>query len=90
MKKVKTENHIYYEDEATGKVLAEIVFPVLMPGIQNIEHTFVDKSLAGQGIGGKLVAEAIDTIHANGNKVKTTCSYAAHWLTKHPDVRDKN
>lgn len=85
MEKHTTDNHIYYQDD-NGKVLAEIVFPQVMPGIQNIEHTFVDNSLAGQGLASKLVKEAIDIIHKNGNHVKATCSYAAHWLSRHPEV----
>lgn len=45
----KTEDERIYATDADGKVIAEITFPV-SDGIVTIDHTFVDKSLRGQGI----------------------------------------
>ena len=75
-------NRIYAEDE-TGKLLAEITFPETDNGIFTIDHTFVDDSLGGQGIAGKLVGLAVEHIQKSGGQVKATCDYAAHWLKKH-------
>ena len=49
-----------------------------------IDHTMVSEELQGQGIAGKLVARAVENIHRQGGRVTATCSYAAHWLQKHP------
>lgn len=76
---------IYAEDER-GNVIAEITFPA-ENGIAVIDHTFVDDSLRGQGIAGKLVQMAVDQISAEGNQIAATCSYAASWLGKHPEIK---
>ena len=79
---IKEQNRIYLQDE-TGKLLAEITFKEMEKGIYNIDHTFVDVSLRGQGIASKLVEEAVKEIEAKGGKVEATCSYARSWLEKH-------
>lgn len=75
-------NRIFKEGE-TGKVLAEITFPEIEPGIFCIDHTFVDDSLRGMGIAGQLVELAVNKIQKQDGKVTATCSYARHWLEKH-------
>ena len=78
----KTEkSRIFMEDE-NGKVIAEITFPETAPGVYTINHTFVDSSLRGQGIAGKLVQAAVDEITSRGGKVQATCSYAKKWLSE--------
>ena len=78
----KTEKgRIFMEDE-NGKSIAEITFPETAPGVYTIDHTFVDSSLRGQGIAGKLVQAAVDEITSRGGKVQATCSYAKKWLSE--------
>lgn len=79
---IKEPNRIYLPDE-TGKIVAEITFKETEKGIYNIDHTFVDESLRGQGIASKLVEEAVNEIEEKGGKVEATCSYANKWLEKH-------
>ena len=79
---IKEENRIYLQNE-TGKTTAEITFEEIEKGIYNINHTFVDESLRGQGIAGKLVEEALKKIKGKGGKVEATCSYAKSWIEKH-------
>lgn len=80
---VKEHSVVYGADDA---VLAQITFPEVTPGVYCIDHTFVDPSLAGQGIGGKLVAQAVAAIRAKGGQMTATCSFAKAWLEKHPDA----
>ena len=77
---ITEENRIYCEAE--GKLLAEITFPETEKGVCCIDHTFVDDSLRGQGIAGKLVDMAVEQIKARGAKVTAVCSYAKHRLEK--------
>ena len=76
------ENRIQQKDK-TGRVIAEITFPETSPGVFVIDHTFVDKSLRGQGMASKLVQAAVDEIKKRGGKVQATCSYAKKWLEEH-------
>ncbi|WP_182405866.1 GNAT family N-acetyltransferase [Mitsuokella multacida] len=72
---------IYAEDEM-GKVIAEIVFPEVRPGVCEIMHTYVDNSLRGQGIAGKLMTLAVTAIKRDGKTVTASCSYAVKWLSR--------
>ena len=71
-------------DEAWN-VLAEVTFPVVEPGIVEINHTFVDESLRGQGVAGELLGRAVASIAASGFYARPTCSYAVSWFEKHPE-----
>ena len=75
-------NRILEKNEA-GEIIAEITFPEISPGIFVIDHTFVDKSLRGQGIASKLVQAAVNEIESRGGQVRATCTYASKWLKEH-------
>ena len=77
-----TEQDRIYMEDAQGQIVAEITFPEILPGVYNIDHTFVDNSLRGQGIASKLVQAAVDEIRRRGGEVQATCSYAVKWLSE--------
>ena len=52
-------NKFYINDEQ-GKQIAEIVFVPTGENLAIIEHTDVDESLKGQGIGKQLVAKVVE------------------------------
>jgi len=83
---IHEEGRIYAQDE-NGKVIAEITFPI-ENGIAVIDHTFVDPSLRGQGVAGKLMAAAAEDIRKAGLKAHPTCSYAVKWLGEHSEYSD--
>lgn len=56
----------YYNEE--GKMLAEVTFPAVNKNTVNINHTFVDESLRGQGIAGKLMQAAAQYLDESGKK----------------------
>lgn len=79
-----TENDRIYANDENGNIIAEITFPA-NNCISTIDHTFVDDSLRGQGIAGKLMQLAVDKITADGNEIAATCPYAVIWLQRHPE-----
>lgn len=79
-----TESNRIYATDPAGKIVAEVTFPT-KNGISTIDHTFVDKSLQGQGIASQLVKSAADKILADGNKIGATCVYAVAWFKRHPE-----
>ena len=83
----KSEGRIFSLGE-NGKVLAEVTFPTVEDGVADINHTFVDESLRGQGIASKLLRAAAQEIRAQGKKAKLTCSYAVTWFEHHPEEQD--
>lgn len=80
-------NMIYLENEE-GDIIAKVTFPDIKPGVVTINHTFVDDSLRGQGIAGKLMEEAYKKIKGDNKKVIPTCSYAVKWFEKNEAYRD--
>lgn len=83
MEFITEKDRIYATDES-GKMIAEVTFPTV-DGVSVIDHTFVDPSLRGQGVAGKLVELAAGTILKNGNKIAATCPYAVTWFERHPE-----
>jgi len=76
----------YFDDE--GKLLAEVTFPEIEPDVVDINHTFVDQSLRGQGIAGRLIEAAAKEIRSRNKKAVLSCPYAQNWLEKHPEYSD--
>jgi Predicted acetyltransferase len=80
----KYESNRIYAEDADNKVIAEVTFPE-KDGVATVDHTFVDDSLRGQGVGGELVKAAAEQILASGKKIAATCPYAVSWFAKHPE-----
>lgn len=72
-----------YASGPDGRLLAEITFPQRAPGIFEIDHTFVDASLRGQGAADQLVRAALEEIRAQDGRIRPTCTYAAAWFRRH-------
>lgn len=59
-----------------GNKLAELVYNIPTPGKMIIEHTEVDDSLSGQGIGKQLVKAAADHAREKNLKIIPLCTFA--------------
>lgn len=81
-----TNNRIYAQD-GNDKVLAEITFPDIDDSTVDINHTFVDPSLQGQGMADRLVHAAAESLDRTHKQVIVSCSYAQRWFEKHPEFR---
>lgn len=82
------QNRIYLNN-IDGQMIAEVTFPETAPGIVDINHTYVDTSLRGQGVAGKLMLVLAEKIKADGIKARCSCSYAVTWFEKHPEFQDQ-
>ena len=54
----KQESNRIYMDNEQGITIAEVTFPNIKEQVVNLNHTYVDDSLRGQGVAGKLLVEA--------------------------------
>ena len=81
------QNRIYMENEQ-GVTIAEVTFPDIKDHVVDINHTFVDESLRGQGIAGKLMVEAAQKLRKENKKAIPTCPYAVNWFKKNTDYND--
>ena len=71
-----------------GRLTAEVTFPDVDTDTVNIDHTFVDDSLRGQGVAGQLMKAAAEQLRSQNRKAVLTCSYAVNWFGKHPESQD--
>ena len=76
-----------YELEVDG-TLAGILRYRTEPGLVVLVHTDVDPAFEGRGLGGRLVAGALDDIRARGLRVVPLCPFAAAYIRRHPEYAD--
>ncbi|WP_461533374.1 GNAT family N-acetyltransferase [Sinomicrobium sp.] len=75
-----------YEED--GKRLAEMTYVMAGSGKMIIEHTGVDESLKGQGIGKKLLHTLVDHVRESGIKVVPLCPFANAMFKKNTALQD--
>jgi predicted GNAT family acetyltransferase len=51
-------------------------------------HTEIDPEVAGQGLGGALVSQALDDVRAKGLTVLPYCTFVRHFIETHPEYLD--
>jgi predicted GNAT family acetyltransferase len=74
--------------EVAGQKLAEMVYTMAGETKMIIEHTDVDESLKGQGIGKQLLAAVVEYVRANGIKVIPLCPFANTMLKRMKEWQD--
>lgn len=85
---IQTEQNRVFVTDENQKDVAEVTFPAVKEGVVDINHTFVDEALRGQGMAGQMMQVVADQLRASHQKARFSCSYAAKWLEKHPDYAD--
>ena len=55
------------------------------PNILVLEHTEVDKALAGKGVGGEMIEAVLLEMELRGLKVIPECPFITKYIEKHPE-----
>ena len=63
---------------------AELAYAYPRPGVIDFTHTFVDEALRGQGLADELARAALAYAREQKLKVKTSCTFVAAFVKKHP------
>lgn len=58
------------------------------PGIRAFIHTEVDPEHEGEGLGGRLIAGALDAAREAGDDVLPFCPFVNHFIETHGEYRD--
>ena len=74
--------------EREGTRLAEMTYSRANATLVVIDHTEVDKSLAGHGVARRLLDAAVAWARETHTKVMATCPYASAQFAKDPSIRD--
>ena len=78
---------MFYAEE-NGNTLAELVYTIPSADIIIIEHTEVDDSLTGKGVGKLLVEATVDYARSNNIKIIPLCSFAKSVFEREPEWHD--
>jgi len=81
--KYESNRIAFYNDE--NELVAVVDFPAVDNNTVDINHTFVDDSLRGQGIAGKLMEAVAKELLTQNKKAIVSCSYAKNWFEKHSE-----
>lgn len=76
-----------YEIEVDGSVAGFAQYRV-RPGLLAFIHTEIDDAYEGQGLGGRLVAFALDDARARGLAVLPFCPFVNGYIQKHPEYAE--
>ncbi|MEO6314369.1 MAG: GNAT family N-acetyltransferase [Chitinophagaceae bacterium] len=69
-------------------ILAELLYTISPENKMVIEHTEVDDTLTGKGIGLQLVTTAIDYARQHNMKIVPLCSFARSVFKRKPEFAD--
>lgn len=71
------------------KEMGEMTFSVANEGaLWIVDHTGVNDSYRGKGVGNHLFLKLIETVRASDRKIIPLCPYTRHMLEKHPEMHD--
>ncbi|HEX8286484.1 MAG TPA: GNAT family N-acetyltransferase [Pyrinomonadaceae bacterium] len=74
--------------EKDGEWIAELTYTRTGDREITIDHTEVDESLRGDGIGERLVAEGVKFARENDLRVVATCPFARKVINETPEYHD--
>lgn len=91
------EYSIEHEDEESkgaffvlkdGQRVAEMTYSRTNRSLIIVDHTEVDASLSGQGVGRQLLGALVSWVRGAGIKVVPLCPFAKAQFEKDPSIRD--
>lgn len=82
----ETKGRTYFEQN--GETLAEMTFSKAGSRLLIIDHTEVDESLKGKGVGRQLLNKVVEIVRERGIKVLPLCPFAKSVFQKDESIRD--
>lgn len=71
-----------------GEELAGFTQYRLRPGLIAFVHTEIDERFEGQGLGGRLIAFALDDVRARELAALPFCPFVSAYIQRHPEHVD--
>lgn len=82
----KYEDARIYATDEKGELMCETTFVRKENGELDIDHTYVNPILRGQGMAGKMMVVVAEYLREKGLRASATCSYANSWLKKNEEL----
>ena len=74
--------------EQNGTRVAELAYTWRSDTLMSIDHTEVDESLEGKGVGSALVQHVVEFAREKGIKLKIYCPFATKVFARHKEYHD--
>lgn len=84
----ETDHRGAFSIEREGKRVATMTYSRANAALIIIDHTEVDPSLEGQGVGRRLLDALVAWARATDTKILTTCPFAGAQFAKDASLRD--
>lgn len=81
----KYEKGRIYSCNEKGELMAEATYVAKGNGEIDINHTYVNPILRGQGVADKMMTVVAEYLRKEGLKATATCSYAYVWFNKNSE-----
>jgi uncharacterized protein len=88
IEQVKSEHGGEFIVRENGERRGELTYRLAGETRMTIDHTGVDPSLRGQGIGRDLVVKAVEFAREHNLKITPVCPYAKHVIERSTDLKD--
>jgi uncharacterized protein len=88
VKQTEKEGRGRFFIEENGKKIAVMTYMAAEPGVITIDHTVVDESQEGRGLGRQLMTAVTDYARKNSLKIDPVCVYANKVMEKVPEYHD--
>jgi predicted GNAT family acetyltransferase len=66
----------------------ELTYEESDPGVLELDHTWVDPEIRGQGYGDQLARAALAWARVQGKRVVPLCPFVRHYIDRHPAERE--
>lgn len=86
LEQTETKGAAYYTLE--GKRLAEMTYSIAGTALIIIDHTEVDETLKGQGVGRQLLKVIVEKARKESLKILPLCPFAKSVFDKDESIRD--
>lgn len=74
-----------YSVDEKNELMAEATYVPAGNATVDINYTYVNPVLRGQGVAGEMMEAVAQRLRKDGLKAVASCSYANAWLQKHRD-----
>ena len=74
--------------EENGKRIAELAYTWRGSNVISVDHTEVDESLEGKGVGSALVQHVVSFARETGVKLKLYCPFTKSVFDRHKEYHD--
>lgn len=77
------ENGRVFSVGENDELMAEATYVPVDNGTVDIDYTYVNPVLRGQGVAGQMMEAVAEQLRKDGLKAVASCSYANTWLSRH-------